>query len=181
LLGVTGPLVQARAKTSLPDRFLSAASTPGLTYPLTHEVVLDSTILEVEKPFLLAHEWAHVAGIADESEANFIAWLTCVTADDPFVRYAGWVGLYGWIPKDPGEAAPPLHPQVRTDLRRIRERVTRQRIEDVERLQRRVYDQYLKSNGVVAGVESYGLFIRLILGADLERFGQPPFRSGDIE
>ena len=34
-----------------------------------------------ERPFVIAHEWAHLAGYADESEANFVAWLTCRRAD----------------------------------------------------------------------------------------------------
>jgi hypothetical protein len=169
-LGVSAPIVPSRAKASVLDGFLRAASTPGLTYPLTHEVVLDSTLLPVERPFLLAHEWAHVAGVADEAEANFVAWLTCVASDDPFVQYAGWLALYSWIPKE-AEEIPPLHERVQSDLRAIQERVNKERVPQVEKAQRDVYDQYLKSNRVVAGVESYGLFIRLILGTDLAPFG----------
>ena len=36
-----------------------------------------------------AHEWAHLAGYADESEANFVGWLTCARASDA-ARYSGW-------------------------------------------------------------------------------------------
>jgi hypothetical protein len=37
-------------------------------------------LLPFEKPFVAAHEWAHLAGYADESEASFVGWLTCVRA-----------------------------------------------------------------------------------------------------
>ena len=51
-----------------------------MTVPVFLEVILNPDLLPVEKPFVLAHEWAHLAGYADESEANFVAWLACCRA-----------------------------------------------------------------------------------------------------
>ena len=54
------------------------AAIDGMTDPFFLEVIVNPDVLPVERPFVLAHEWAHLAGYADESEANFVAWLTCV-------------------------------------------------------------------------------------------------------
>ena len=51
-----------------------------------------SDLLEVERPFVIAHEWGHLAGYADESEANYIAWLTCMRGDEG-AQYSAWLAL----------------------------------------------------------------------------------------
>jgi len=43
--------------------------------------------------FTAAHEMAHQRGIAREDEANFIAFLACISADSEYVRYAGFLNL----------------------------------------------------------------------------------------
>ena len=48
-----------------------------MTDPFFLETLLAPDLLDVERPFVIAHEWGHLAGYADESEANFIAWLAC--------------------------------------------------------------------------------------------------------
>ena len=44
----------------------------------------------------VAHEWAHLAGYADEGEANFVGWLVCIDAGDA-ARYSGWLFLYSEV------------------------------------------------------------------------------------
>ncbi len=45
-------------------------------------------------PFTIAHEFAHQRGIARENEANFIAFLVCIRADNPYVRYSGYMNMF---------------------------------------------------------------------------------------
>ena len=52
-----------------------------MTDPFFLEVIVNPDVLPIERPFVVAHEWAHLAGYADESEANFVAWLTCAHGD----------------------------------------------------------------------------------------------------
>jgi len=77
-LGNRRPVTAATPKTSLINFYLAAAGIEGFVNPFGHEVILQSGILPFEKPFLLAHEWAHLAGFADESEANFVGLITCL-------------------------------------------------------------------------------------------------------
>ncbi len=127
----------------------------------------------------MAHEWAHVAGYADESEANLLAWLICVIAEDEWIQYAGWIGLYRWLTPNTPPVSSRLHPQVRRDNEQINARIRAQRVEWVERLHRRAYDGYLKSNGMTDGVERYALFVRLVLGCDLSRWVALPKFGGE--
>ena len=57
----------------------------------------------IERPFVVAHEWAHLAGYADESEANFVAWLTGLMGTKQ-LQDSGWLGIYDYAL---GAMAPP--------------------------------------------------------------------------
>ncbi len=163
LLGTRAPFIPALPKTSLFDGYFEATTVTGFTDPFTHEVTLTASLLPVERPFVLAHEWSHVAGYANESEANFISFLTCQRSDLPLARYSAWLALYSYLPKPPDGVAP-LAPQVVSDLQAIQARIQRTKNETARRVETQAYDHYLKANRVEAGVNSYGLFVRLILG-----------------
>ncbi|HYP28943.1 MAG TPA: DUF3810 family protein [Blastocatellia bacterium] len=173
-------------KSSLLNLYLGAAGVDGFTNPYGHEVILVSELLPFEKPFTLAHEWAHLAGFADESEASFVALLACLRSDLPAVRYSGWLALFmhtHWpAPPDQnnGQAAEPpprLSPEVIADLKAIQERDLSQRIELVSEVQGQFYDGFLKANRVEAGIASYGLLVRLVMGARFERAWVPALRA----
>ena len=97
-LGTGTCRVPLSTKVSLLDPYLGAAGISAFTNPFGLEVVFNTALLPIEKPFTLAHEWAHVAGFADESEANFIALLACARSADPMIRYSGWLALYRYLP-----------------------------------------------------------------------------------
>jgi hypothetical protein len=185
-LGARAP-VPATPKVSLSDPFLGAAGISGFTNPYGLEVILNTALLPVERPFTLAHEWAHAAGFADESEANFIALLACARSADPAVRYSGWLALYPYIAGRGEDAAgapaggaggprPHLSPEVETDLRAIAARVRRRLRPSVGRVEHAVYDRYLKANAVKSGIASYGLFVDLLLGTRFEPEWVPALR-----
>ena len=67
-------------KTSLLGLYFRRAAIDGMTDPLFLEVIVNPDVLPMERPFVVAHEWAHLAGYAAEDEANFVAWLTCTEA-----------------------------------------------------------------------------------------------------
>src|SRR5262249_57695213 len=93
-LGDAGGPAIATPKKTLFDFYLTAAGIDGFTNPFGLEVILDSRLLSPEQPFALAHEWAHLAGFADESEANFIALVSCLRSEYAPLRYAGWLVAY---------------------------------------------------------------------------------------
>ena len=163
LLGTRTPFVPSLPKTSLFDQYFEATAVTGFTDPFTHEVTLTGSLLPIERPFVLAHEWSHVAGYADESEANFISFVTCQRSDLPLARYSAWLALYSYLPKPP-EGVAPLAPQAAADLQAIQARIQRTQNKTASHVETQAYDHYLKSQRVEAGISSYGLFVQLILG-----------------
>jgi len=162
----------ATPKPSLLDPYFRRAAVDGMTDPFFLETLVSTDLLPFERPFVIAHEWSHLAGYADEGEANFVGWLACLggAAAD---RYSGWLFLYGELagaagPGSRADVRARLAPGPRADLRAIAERIARHLNPTVSRVGWRVYDRYLKANRVEAGAASYGGVVRLALGT---RFG----------
>ena len=166
------PAVPGRLKRTLFGPFFRWTGVDGMINPFGLEVLANPDLLPFERPFVAAHEWAHLAGYADESEANFVGWLTCVRADQAS-QYSGWLYLYwqiaGELPaKGRASISESLTAGPRDDLSAIAARLRRGDLPVLRRASWMVYDRYLKANRVEAGVQSYGEVVTLILRA---RFG----------
>jgi hypothetical protein len=176
-LGASSSIVPGRPKNTLLGGYFHNAAIAGMTDPFFLETLVAPDLLDVEMPFVIAHEWAHLAGYADESEANFLAWLTC-TRGDARTQYSGWLTLYGHVyaAADNRRALQQsLTAGPRIDLRAIAERYARTpRL--VRFAARESYDRYLKANRVERGVESYDAVVELILGARFDALGNPRLR-----
>jgi hypothetical protein len=182
LLGSQGraAVVIPRAKRTLFDWYFKRAGVSGMTDPYFLEAVIASDVLPFERPFVLAHEWSHVAGIANEGEANFVGWLACVRAS-PGDRYSGWLFLYQELlpslaAKDRATVSSRLAPGPRLDLRASRDRLLRNVNPRVAAAGWRVYDSYLKANRVDAGAASYADVVRLVLGVEFRNNWTPVLR-----
>ncbi len=170
-VGVTASTVPGRPKRSLLDLYFRRAGVAGMTDPFFLETLMASDILPFERPHVVAHEWAHLAGITDEGEANFVGWLTCVRGT-PAHQYSGWLFLYSEVVAGlPRDRAQPISAEVsagpRADLQAIRERYLREVNPRVSGAGWTVYDQYLKANRVEAGTASYAQVVQLVLGTEL--------------
>jgi len=170
-------VVPARPKSTILDGFFTRGGVDGLTDPFFLETLIASNLLPFERPFVVAHEWAHLAGIADEGEANFVGWLACVRAS-PAAQYSGWLFVYRELAqaaaaRDRPAVAARLAPGPRADLRAIRERYLRHVNPRVAAAGWRVYDSYLKANRVEAGAASYAEVVRLVVGARLPSGWEP--------
>ena len=93
-LGARAIARPARPKTSLLDPYFRRVGVDGMTDPFFLETLVARGLLPFERPFVVAHEWSHLAGYADESEANFVGWLTCLRGPAPD-QYSGWLFLFG--------------------------------------------------------------------------------------
>ena len=141
--------------------------------PFGLEVLVNPDLLPFERPFVAAHEWAHLAGFADEAEASFVGWLTCLRGSEA-AQYSGWLNVYWQVA---GEVAGPERAELdrglasgpRQDLAAVVTRVRDGQLPWLRDAGWRVYDQYLKANRVEEGVRSYGAVVTLILRA---RYGE---------
>ena len=169
-LGARRTAVTALPKPTLLTPYFSRAGVDGMINPFSLEVLVNATVLSFERPFVVAHEWAHLAGYANESEASFVGWLTCLSGDTAS-QYSAWVFLFPhllrhlgpdqqtqlWQEMDAGPTA---------DFRAVYERAS-QAVPIVRNNANRVYDRYLRANGVDEGIASYGAVVDLVLGSTI--------------
>jgi hypothetical protein len=163
------PAVPGRLKSSLLGPYFRWTTVDGMINPFGLEAIANPDLLPFEQPFVAAHEWAHLAGYADESEASFVGFLTCVRAAAP-AAYSGWLFLHWQINSevsaaDRRELAAALQEGPRRDLAAIAERLRSGEVPLLRDAGWRVYDQYLKANRVEEGVRSYGLVLTLLTRA----------------
>lgn len=155
-------------KPTLLAPYFRMAGVDGLTAPAALETLLNPDLTPAERPFTLAHEWAHLSGIGPEADANFVAWLATQTPTAQLpTQYSGWLFLLSETAAQvAGEARraslAALADGPRRDLADIARR-QQSRVDLVERIGWRVYDSYLKSQGVGEGVRSYSRVVELIV------------------
>ena len=119
-------------------------------------------------PYTAAHELAHQRGIAREEEANFLAFLVCMSSDDPYIRYSGLVNLYEYVISALGRAdstmaaraRAKLHDDVVKELRAYSEFYKKYQHSTAGAVSNAVNNSYLQSQGSV-GVKSYGMVVDL--------------------
>ena len=140
--------------------------------PIGLEVIPNPEVLPFERPFVLAHEWAHLAGAAEESEASFVAWMVCLRGG-PDLRYSGWQALLLSLL----HAVPPgVRQSVTSSLTAGRDATCKPSLHESRARSRRFsrragacYDRYLRANRVPEGVASYDEVVRLAVGAPVAR------------
>jgi hypothetical protein len=165
-LGAIRLAIPGVPKRSLLTYYFRRAGIDGMTDPYFLEVIVNPDVLDFERPFVVAHEWAHLAGYSNEAEANFLAWLTCIKGNLP-QQYSGWLAAYehalAAVPRGDRPTLNALDEGPRPDLQAMAARYARTS-PLVRRAANGVYDEYLKANGVSEGIASYDAVVRLMVG-----------------
>ncbi len=142
--------------------------TSGIFGPLFHEVHLNSHLLPVEMPFVLAHEKAHGRGFARESEASFMAVLVCLRSSNQVVRYSAYFALLGrfinryryFAGSDSLEQT--IRPEIMADFEAVWQRYEKY-MGPLAEISHKSYDLYLRANQVEGGVRNYGDVVELMM------------------
>lgn len=138
----------------------------GIYFPFVGEGHADGSQLNICLPFTMTHEMSHGYGVTDEGEANYVAWQSLYNSQKPKIQYQADLQLLRsclskWKFKD-HEAyvkfRSELDSAVIEDLNAINENI-RQHPLYFPGVAESVNDAYLKTQGVSAGVESYGEFV----------------------
>ena len=169
-LGRPRTTVMARPKSSVLTPFFRASSVSGMCAPFFLETLVNPDLTGPERPYVLAHEWAHLSGYAPEDDASFVGLLAALRAG-PAAEYSAWLELaftaIGQLqPVTQHLVLQDLAEGPRRDQAAIYERVMGSRIELVDRAAWWTYDRMLKSQGVEEGVRSYSRVIQLLLGTN---------------
>lgn len=146
--------------------FFTWAGVNGMVDPFALESIVHPGLLPFERPFVLAHEWGHLAGEADEAEASTVGWLACLNGSPAAVYSASLYlimeGTASLPPASRRRVAAALDPGVRADIRAIAKRAEAEQPQ-VQYAASRVYDHYLRANRVADGAASYSRALSLIL------------------
>ena len=176
------PAVPGRLKRTVFGPYFRWASIDGMVNPFGLEALANPDLLPFERPFVAAHEWAHLAGYADEAEASFVGWLVCMRAG-PGAQYSGWLALFWQVSSEVNEPerarlAAALEPGPRRDLDAVVARIRRSEWPWLQQAGWRLYDRYLRANRVEEGVRSYGAVVTLVLRARFADGWMPVRRGG---
>jgi len=153
----------------LPKGLLLLIRTSGIYIPHAIEGHIDPGLYYIQHPFTIAHEMAHGYGYTDESVCNFIAYLTCLESDNLTIRYSGELAYWRYLaiqfrnafPEEYSEKYKLLEPALVTDLKNIKKHI--EQYKDLMPVMKdKIYDSYLKTHGVKAGIKSYDMMIELI-------------------
>jgi hypothetical protein len=176
-LGRRRSTVIARPKYSLLTPYFRAATVSGMCAPFFLETLINPDLTGPERPYLLAHEWAHLSGYAPEDEASFVGLLAALRAG-PASEYSAWLELafaaVGQLqPVTQRLVLQNLDEGPRHDQQAIYDRVMGSRVAAVDKAAWTTYDQMLKSQGVEEGIHSYSRVIQLLIGTDALKPSSP--------
>lgn len=152
------------------SQILSYQGLTGIYLPFTVEANYNGDMTPYNKPFTACHELSHLRGFMQEQEANFIAFLACISSERTDFRYSGY--LSGWVycmnalyRADAGswqEVRATLAEEAEPDL--AANNAFWERHEGmVSQTAERINDTYLKVNGQPDGVRSYDRMVDLIV------------------
>lgn len=161
---------RAMPKAFVSSRGMSYLDFSGFYFPFTGEANLNDESPAVYLPANICHELAHQQGIATEQECNFVAILAATSHESPAYRYSGYLmgyvhlgnALYRADPEAWQAIRDSLPDTVRADLRQ-NSVYWAQFHGLVNTAATKVYDGFLKSNGVADGVQNYGTVVDLLL------------------
>ena len=173
--GYTGFRQWQHVKKPLLNPLYSAVGVLGFIGPFLCESQLNRELQDIEYPFTMAHELAHLAGVTSEAEANYWAYTYCRQSCNPAVQYSGYQALLphaavnaaSLLPEEAYEAwVTTLTDKVRQDYAASRQYWLDKRIGIIERVQRWMMDRFLKTNGVSEGAKDYSGVIGMVIILD---------------
>ena len=165
---------------------MSMAYITGIFSPFTIEANYNRDNVAYNLPFVLCHELAHICGVMDEKEANFVAYLACINSDSDYFRFSGYANGLCYLLGDYAEVAGDfeydmlfryLHPQVLAEYDNenaywgslysegddIFSEISNAVTDTVATMSETLNDAYLVVNGVEEGTHSSSLVSELII------------------
>lgn len=171
LLGRTSEGGFGPPKPLLLSAVLSRFGISGIYSPFTGEANYNEESPACDLPYVIAHEKAHQRGFAREDEANFIGLLACLNANDPFIRYSGYLQAMPRVmnvlanvnEEDYRTLATRIGPGPRADLQSRAAFWNLREHRVLGEVARRTNHTYLRANRIRSGIANYDEVTALIL------------------
>lgn len=162
------PRLNSRVKPVMLSEPWTYTHISGVYTYFTGEANINTNFPDYTIPYTAAHEMAHQRGIAREDEANFIAFLVCISSDDPYIRYSGYLEVYEYVASSLYSADKnyysavysSLKTNVRAEMAAYSAFFDKYRENVVANVSEAVNNSYLQIHGTV-GSKSYGLVVDL--------------------
>jgi len=145
-------------------------STSGIYFPFTGECNSDSGLHPILEPFTIAHEFCHGSGWGDEATCNFLAWIALKDSPNLYFQYSVWFGywkeLLYYLKKNYYNSyiyhSKLIPLELLNDSQSVKYEMNKYG-DYFPKIQAKVYDQFLKSQGVGEGIKSYNKMIDLVI------------------
>lgn len=160
--------VDGTIKPVMISEAMSYMHITGVYSFFTGEANLNVNFPDYTLPYTAAHEMAHQRGIAREDEANFIAYLVCISSEDPYIRYSGYMNMYEYMIGALASAdyklfatvSQHVKPEVNQEIRAFNEFFKKYADSTISKVSGTINDTFLQSQGT-PGIKSYGLVVDL--------------------
>ncbi len=167
--------------------FFAKASIAGYYGPFLSEVHLNNSLLMIEYPQVLAHEFAHQFGVTSEAEANFYSWLICSRSNSKHLQYSANISMINYFlsqSKHLHNFADLVH-QIRKpvieDIRNVQKHWEKLRNEKIDKVAGKVNDVYLKTNKIEKGIEDYFGVVQFVMDFETDSVAQQRVDSRSIQ
>ena len=157
-------------KSSLMSLLQTFNGTSGYFNPFTGEAQVNDRIPKTGYPTTVCHEMAHQLGIAAENEANFVGYLSALSNDDIYFKYAAYRMAFSYLISEVRKHDKAIfnilinsvNKGVLVDFKESSE-FWNQYQNPIEPLIKRGYNSYLKANNQANGIQSYNYVVDLII------------------
>lgn len=169
-----------RPKPLIFSDFMCQQYMQGYYFPFSMEANYNDVMYLTNKPATLCHELAHLKGFIYEDDANFVGFLACISSEDVFFEYSGYLSVLYYLDNDFYDAIggnieryreeEQILSQVHADNIFVKQEEW-DRINDTALIDTEVVDAVsdsfietsLKLNGVEDGMISYNRVVQLLL------------------
>jgi hypothetical protein len=149
---------------------------------VTIEANINGVMADINKPFVICHELAHLKGLIREDEANFVGYMACMNSTDPYFVYSGLLEIIPYLQRDLQKSGveenkiPKLSAKALADdvflTPEAWEKVEEKAVvstEVVHKVSQTLVDTSLKANGVEEGIASYGRVTELVMAYETKQ------------
>ena len=160
---------EVRGRLIYPKGILLRISTAGVYIPFTGEGHIDPGLHHLQLPFVMAHEMSHAYGIGGEGDCNFLAYLSCISSENPYLKYVGYLYYFKYVapdfrayrPEEYKKVWADLSEGIKNDLKAIREEMDKYP-DILPAVRDAAYNTYLKAQGIDDGIKNYDRVTMLV-------------------
>ena len=167
-------------KPVLASKYMSYTEIVGIYIPFTMEANINVDVPEHNHPVDALHELAHLRGVMPEDEANYVAYLACISSGEEDFIYSGYMLAFILSSNRLYEEDKEMYIQVQNKLsegviKDIKADITYWKkyetptANKISNVSNKVNDTYLNLNGQTEGTKSYGMLVDLLLAEFKEK------------